>query len=468
VPFVLRIGGQRIPAQIVGLLAADSFLTSFALLIAITVRFRNAESALHYLRSPYTVPRFLVVVLTYLLALYYNDLYNSEVIWQRSELYFRLFQALGSACLALAILYYFFPDWSLGRGVAGLAALAILAFTFSWRLFWERTGRQLTNPERVLVLGTGAEGISLVREILTRPELHMKVVGFLDEKGENIGRSLVNPGIIGAASDVEEIVRREKVDRVVLSLMERRGGTPVRQLLNLKFAGIGVEDAHRVYETLSGRIFLQRLSPSWLILSDGFRKSEFQLASKRLFDLVVSACLLVVLLPLMALVAVCIWLETGRPILFRQKRTGLHGKDFEILKFRSMRQDAEKHGPQWASANDERITRIGRFIRNFRLDELPQLINVFRGDMSLVGPRPERPIFCAMLEEKIPFFAQRHSVRPGITGWAQIKYQYGASIEESWTKLEYELFYIKHMSLTLDLAILFETVKVVFSGRGAK
>lgn len=406
--------------------------------------------------------------LTCALALYYNDLYDGAVISRRFELYFRMFQALGGACIVLAILYYFFPDWGLGRGVAGLAAIAVLLLTLGWRVLWDRAGHLLSDPERILILGTGAEGISLVREILERPELHMKVVGFLDEKGENIGLSLVNPGIIGAASDVEKIVQKEKIDRVILSLMERRGGTPVRQLLNLKFAGVGVEDAHGVYEKLSGRIFLKRLSPSWLILSDGFRKSPFQSAMKRSFDLAISSILLILTMPVMVLVALAIWLETGSPILFRQNRTGMHGKEFEILKFRSMRQDAEKHGPQWAATNDDRITRVGRFIRNSRLDELPQLINVFRGDMSLVGPRPERPVFCAMLEEKIPFFAQRHSVRPGITGWAQIKYQYGASIEDGWTKLEYELFYIKHMSLMLDLAILFETVKVVFSGRGAK
>ncbi|MGB2643171.1 MAG: TIGR03013 family XrtA/PEP-CTERM system glycosyltransferase [Candidatus Acidiferrum sp.] len=465
---MLRIGGQRIPARVLGLIAADAALTCIALLLAIGLRFRSAGMVLLYLRSPYTVPRFLVFALTCALALYYNDLYDGAVISRRFELYFRMFQALGGACIVLAILYYFFPDWGLGRGVAGLAAIAVLLLTLGWRVLWDRAGHLLSDPERILILGTGAEGISLVREILERPELHMKVVGFLDEKGENIGLSLVNPGIIGAASDVEKIVQKEKIDRVILSLMERRGGTPVRQLLNLKFAGVGVEDAHGVYEKLSGRIFLKRLSPSWLILSDGFRKSPFQSAMKRSFDLVISSILLILTMPVMVLVALAIWLETGSPILFRQNRTGMHGKEFEILKFRSMRQDAEKHGPQWAATNDDRITRVGRFIRNSRLDELPQLINVFRGDMSLVGPRPERPVFCAMLEEKIPFFAQRHSVRPGITGWAQIKYQYGASIEDGWTKLEYELFYIKHMSLMLDLAILFETVKVVFSGRGAK
>lgn len=465
---MLKIGGQRIPAKILGLLAADAILTCLALVLAIGLRFRSGGMVFSYLHSPYVVPRFLIFVITCVLALYYNDLYDGAVIGRRFELYFRMFQALGAVCIVLAILYYFFPDWGLGRGVAGLAAVAVLVLTLSWRILWERAAHLLTNPERVLILGTGAEGISLVREILARPELHMKVVGFLDEKGENIGLSLVNPGIIGGASEVEEIVRRENVDRVILSLMERRGGTPVRQLLNLKFAGIGVEDAHGVYEKLSGRIFLGRLSPSWLILSDGFRKTVFQSAVKRAFDLIISTILLILTLPVMLLVGAAIWLESGGPILFRQNRMGMHGKEFEILKFRSMVQDAEKHGPQWASSNDNRITRVGRLIRNSRVDELPQLINVFRGEMSLVGPRPERPVFCAMLEEKIPFFAQRHSVRPGITGWAQIKYQYGASVEDGWTKLEYELFYIKHMSLVLDLAILFETVKVVFSGRGAK
>jgi sugar transferase (PEP-CTERM system associated) len=465
---MIRIGGQRIPARILVLLASDACLTGFALLIAITLRFRSSGYVWSYLHSSLTIPRFLFVIVACLLSLYYNDLYDSEVIRRRSELYIRLFQGLGTACLALAIVYYFFPDWSLGRGIAALAAVAILGFTFGWRLLWERTGLMLTNRERVLILGTGAEGISLVRDILARPELHMQVIGFLDEKGENIGRPLVNPGVIGAAADVENIARREKVDQVILSLTERRGGTPVRQLLNLKFAGIGVMDAHSLHETLSGRIFLEGLNPSWLILSDGFRKSPFQTAVKRSFDLLVSTILLILAFPFMLLTALAIWLESGGPILFRQKRTGMYGVEFEILKFRSMRQDAEKHGPKWAVANDDRITKVGKFIRNSRLDELPQLINVFRGDMSLVGPRPERPVFCKMLEEKIPFFAQRHSVRPGITGWAQIKYQYGAGVEEGRIKLEYELFYIKHMSLTLDLAILFETIKVVLSGRGAK
>jgi sugar transferase (PEP-CTERM system associated) len=326
----------------------------------------------------------------------------------------------------------------------------------------------LRGPERVLVVGTAPAGISLVREIISRPELNLKVIGFLDEKGENIGKSLVNPGIIGAAWDLQAVVLKEKIDRVVLALKERRGQTPVRELLQLKFDGVGVEDAHTINEKIMGRIFLEHLSPSWLILSDGFRKSKMMILAKRAIDFAVASVALVLVSPLMALVAVTIWLETGSPILFRQERTGLGGRSFEILKFRSMRQNAEEDGPVWAADADPRVTRVGRILRKFRLDELPQLINVFRGEMSLVGPRPERPYFCKRLAEITPYFALRQSVRPGITGWAQISFHYGGTIEDSITKLEYDFFYIKHLSLMLDLAILFGTAKVILRGHGAK
>jgi len=308
----------------------------------------------------------------------------------------------------------------------------------------------------------------LVREIIRRPELHLKVVGFLDENGENIGKSLVNPGIIGATSDLEAITEHEKIDRIVLSLKERRGQTPVRELLNLKFAGVAVEDAHSVSEQIAGRISLEHLSPSWMILSDGFRKSPLLLTAKRIVDVLASFCLLLLTFPVMVVIAIAIWLDSRGPILFRQQRIGLGGRPFEILKFRSMFQNAEEHGPKWAAENDQRITNVGRIIRKFRLDELPQVVNVLRGEMSFVGPRPERPHFCRMLEAETQFYVLRYSVRPGITGWAQVKFQYGASIEDAKTKLEYDLFYIKHLSLVLDLAILFETAKVVMGRRGAK
>jgi exopolysaccharide biosynthesis polyprenyl glycosylphosphotransferase len=229
-----------------------------------------------------------------------------------------------------------------------------------------------------------------------------------------------------------------------------------------------VEDAHTVFERISGRIALEKLSPSWLIFSDGFRKNRFLMAAKRTMDIVAALVAITLTSPFMALVAAAILIESGRPILFRQKRVGLNGAHFEIFKFRSMRQDAEKGGPSWATDGDNRITRVGGFIRKYRLDELPQFFNILNGTMSLVGPRPEQPYFCEMLESSIDFFSQRHTVRPGLTGWAQIKYQYGSTVEDAKRKLELDLFYIKHLSISLDVAIIFETVKVIFLGKGAK
>jgi sugar transferase (PEP-CTERM system associated) len=461
---MVRIGGQRVPGRTILLVLLDISLISVGLATAIFLRFGD----FHYFHQHFVVYRFLWVIFVCVLSLYYNDLYNPKVVRSRGELFVRTLQALGAACLGLAILYYFYPDHSLGRGIAMLAAPTILLLLLGSRLLTESIGGKLAAEERVLVMGTGPAGISLVREIISRPELHLRVVGFLDETGENIGKALVNPGIVGAIADVVSLVDREKVDRVVLSLSERRGRTPIRELLNLKFQGIRVEDAHTVWERVSGRIHLERLSPSWLILSEGFRKSPLLLAAKRSIDFAVASVGILLTAPIMVLVALAIWMESGKPILFRQARIGRGGLPFDILKFRSMCKDSERLGPSWAADDDRRITKVGRFIRKVRFDELPQLFNVLRGEMSLVGPRPEQPYFCKLLEEQIPLYAQRHSVRPGITGWAQINYQYGASVEESKTKLEYDLFYIKHLSVMLDLLILFETVKVMLYGRGAK
>jgi sugar transferase (PEP-CTERM system associated) len=463
---MIKIGGQRVPTWTLLLWASDTLWIVVGLFVATGLRFLNFRSTISYLREPHTVVRFGLVVIAASLALYYNDLYSPDVVSRRNELTVRVFHALGVACVFLAMLYFFAPDASPGRGIAVLAAPATLILTLAGRMM--STDLMLRGPERVLVVGTAPAGISLVREIIRRRELNLKVVGFLDEHGKNIGKSLLNPGIIGGVKELQVIVLKEKIDRVVLALAERRGLTPVRELLQLKFQGVGVEDAHTINEKIMGRIFLEHLSPSWLILSEGFRKSRLLVIAKRTSDFVISFALLIITLPLLAVIALGTWLETGTPILFRQERTGLGGRPFQILKFRSMRQNAEEGGPKWAADDDQRVTRVGKFIRKFRLDELPKLINVFRGEMSLVGPRPERPYFCAMLEQTTPYFILRQSVRPGITGWAQIKYQYGGSIEESKTKLEYDLFYIKHLSLVLDMVILFGTAKVMLSGHGAK
>lgn len=461
-----RIGGQAVPRKTLLLVAADS-VAIFLALVAATI-LRLPETAWEHLRKPGTLGRFVVVVVVCGLAFYYNDLYNLQAVRRRSILFVRTLNALGVSCFMLAFLYYTTPQLSLGRGVAAVGAFTILACILGWRLLLDAMGWLSQGSERVLIVGTGPAGISLARDVIQRPELNLKIIGFLDEKGENIGKSLVNPGIVGATEEVESITWRENVDRIVISLAERRGCTPVRQLLALKFAGVHVEDVHSCYERLTGRIPVDNLSPSWLILSEGFKKSRLLLAAKRAIDIVVSLLALVLLLPVMGLVAVAIWLETSGPVLFRQARVGLNGRNFQVLKFRSMYPNAESNGPSWAVEGDNRITRVGRWIRRFRLDELPQLFNVLRGEMSLVGPRPEQPYFCSLLEERIPFFSLRHTMRPGVTGWAQVRYQYSGSIEESKAKLGLDLFYIKHLSLVLDLAIIFETLKVVLLRRGAK
>jgi sugar transferase (PEP-CTERM system associated) len=465
---MIRVGGQKVPTRTILFIASDAFFVIVGLLLVTALRFRAWSTIHNYLRDHLTIPRFGLVVLVTVVGLYYNELYDAHILRHRHEAAVRLVQAVGFIFLVLAVIYYLDPDLSLGRGIAMLAAPTILSFAIAWRWLLEATGLLGTGAERVLLLGTGQMGITLVREIIARPELNLKVVGFLDEQGQNIGKSLVNPCIIGATSEVEKIAKQEKVDRVILSLTERRGRTPIPQLLQLKFDGVGVQDAESLYESISGRIMLENLWPSWLILSNGFRKPAWLRFLKRAIDLFVSIVALALLWPVLALVGLAILLETGRPIFFRQERVGMTGRHFQILKFRSMYQDAEANGPVWAASADNRITRVGRFLRKYRLDEIPQLFNVLRGEMSLVGPRPERPIFCQLLAEQIPYYTLRHSVRPGITGWAQIKYQYSASVEETKQKLEFDIFYVKHLSMLLDLAILFETAKVMVYGHGSK
>jgi len=456
----MKIGGQKVAARTLWLLLCDVGVIIAAVLVAAILpgRFDGFR----------TVLRFTVVVMFCIPSLHYNGLYDYQVLRQLTKLFVRLLRALVIASAAIALLYYLFPMVSFGRMVAAIAAPIVFTSMLCSRLILEHTGALKQRAERVLILGTDAIGIALTQETQRRPQLATHVVGFLDERGEDLRASPSNPGILGGMAELQKTVEAYKVDRIVLAMSERRGTMPVDDLLRLKMAGISIEDARSCYERLIGRILLERLSPSWFILSDGFHKSKFLTVAKRSLDVIFALVGLFLTWPLMAAAAIAIWLETGRPLLFRQKRVGLNGKEFEILKFRSMRKDAEAGGPAWATATDSRITRVGSFLRKYRLDELPQLITVLRGEMSLVGPRPEQPYFCKLLLGNIPYFDQRHSVRPGITGWAQINYSYGATVNESKVKLELDLFYIKHLSVFLDLAILFETGKVMLIGRGAR
>lgn len=463
---MLKIGTHEVPLRTLLLMGVDAVVVVVSLQAAAAAITAGHSSEMMLQLSWWTKITLVTVICG--LSLYFNDLYDFHVVRQTDNLFVHAMQAIGVACLTLALWFRLSPESSLGRGVGFLAAPLILILLLSWRLSANATNLLSRGDERVLIMGTGESGISLVRHILSHPEYNMKVVGFLDENAQDVRESHVNPAVIGDFSNVEQIVARERIDRVILSLKERRGSTPIAQLLNVKFGGVRIEDVHSCFERLHGRIPLERLSPSWLILSDGFKKSKLLLGAKRCTDVFISMLMLLLISPLLPLIVLAIYLDSGRPIFFGQERVGHKGGEFRLLKFRSMIQDAEREGPRWAEQGDSRITRVGRILRKTRLDEIPQLFNVLRGEMSLVGPRPERPYFCTQLEKEIPFYNLRHSTRPGLTGWAQIRFRYGASLGDARAKLEFDLFYLKNMSLIVDCAILFETAKVVILGRGAQ
>ncbi len=277
-----------------------------------------------------------------------------------------------------------------------------------------------------------------------------------------------NPVVVGDYSQIFHICQKADVDRIIVALDERRGKFPLEQLLFCRLKGIPVDDGVAFTELLAGKLSVENLHPSSLIFSNGFKRSAIFKRMKRVFDLLASVLTLILLSPVCLLIALAIKMESTGPILYRQERVGEDGKVFKLLKFRSMRADAEQNGPVWAKVDDDRVTRVGRIIRKLRLDEIPQIFNVLKGEMSFVGPRPERPFFVESLRKEIPYYSERHVIKPGITGWAQIMYRYGASKEDALQKLKYDLYYIKHMSVMLDLVILFETIKIVLLGKGAR
>jgi len=402
------------------------------------------------------------------LCLYYNDFYDLTLLYSTRELVVRLLQAVGAASIILAALYFTMPWLMIGDGIFVSALFVFLVAILGWRLLFNRLMGSQKLQERILVVGTGETARKVVRQILAQREFAYRVIGFIDEDAARLGERIVNPGIIGTPADMGALIAHHQIDRIIVGLADRRGKLPVEELLRAKMAGIRVEEATTTYERVTGKILIDDLRPSWLIFSDGFSVSRMTRWMKRGIDLTLSLILAIVAFPFMVLTALAIAIESGRPVLYCQERVGENGRTFTLCKFRSMRLDAEKAGtPIWATDGDARITHVGRFIRKTRLDELPQIWNVVRGDMSFVGPRPERPFFVEELARDIPFYNQRHAVKPGLTGWAQVKYRYGASREDAMEKLRYDLYYIKHLSVVFDLTIVFDTVKVVLFRKGA-
>jgi sugar transferase (PEP-CTERM system associated) len=417
--------------------------------------------------------RVLLIVLVCQVCLHYTDLYDLRTIHTRSDLARRLLRAIGATSLILGIAYWLFPLLVVQQGVFLLSALLALLLVMAWRSTFDMVTSHLAPRERLLLVGTSPAAIVLARELFERrQELGVDIVGFVDPDPTRVGAPVINPGVVGTIDDIPGLTARMKVDRVVVSLSDARGKLPMDHLLDVRLrSGVLFDHLASVYEEYTGKIALENLRPSWLVFSTGFRKTRLLIITKRTFDVIAAVCGVILSLPLTILTAIVVKLESPRdPVLYHQERVGLNGATFTIHKFRTMRSDAEvSTGPVWSGGdNDPRITRVGHFMRKTRLDEIPQLWNVLRGDMSLIGPRPERPSFVEKLTEQIPFYGQRHVVKPGVTGWAQVRYSYGASVEDALEKMQYDLYYVKHMSLMFDLMIALETIKTVVLRRGAR
>jgi sugar transferase (PEP-CTERM system associated) len=403
-----------------------------------------------------------------LTSFYLFDLYDFVVMHDRRELVLRLVQALGLAWIALALSFYAYPRLMLGRGISLIALPLALALMVSWRVSIHWFLGHPSFGERILIVGSGNLAVEVAREVLNRPDAGYRIVGFVGTDSDLLGKSLINPRVIGITSELDEIVNREDIDRIVVAMGERRGQLPTDELLQLSLTGrVAIEEGASFYERVTGRVSLAMIRPSWLIFSGRGRQARITGISRNVVHRIVALIGGIISLPIALLTAVLIKLDSRGPVFYKQERVGKGGETFVLMKFRSMRMDAEASGPVWASKDDDRTTRIGKIIRKIRVDEIPQFWNILRGDMNFVGPRPERSHFVSQLAEEIPYYQQRHLIAPGLTGWAQIKYPYGASIEDARQKLQYDLFYIKNQGLVLDAIILFETVKIILFGRGA-
>lgn len=469
--FHIRIFNHYLPVQYIALAFIEYWLLLLAVYLAVDIRLPEETVSYFDLNDPYTLRAslFAIVMLCCTLSL---GVYESKLkegfsgVAVRSVVSFFL---LGAA--ALTVLYYIFPEMQLGRGVLSIAVVLSLLICLLSRAIFFLVVDAARLKRNVLILGAGTKAQE-IQALIESPERKSScnLVGFV---ATDSTETTVDPSrLIELGDELLPFCKTHHIDEIIVALDERRrnmgGRLPIDALLDCKLAGIEVHDAVRFCERELGRIELNQLDPSWMLYSDGFRYSGMRDVSKRIFDIVICLVLLILVWPLMILTAVAVFLDDGMPVLYRQTRVGLNGKHFNLYKFRSMRKDAEKNGAVWAKQNDDRITKVGAFIRNTRLDELPQIYNVLKGDMSFVGPRPERPEFVGDLSEKIPFFRERHRVKPGLMGWAQLKYPYGASVEDAAQKLRYDLYYTKNHSLLLDILIVIQTVEVVLLGKGVR
>jgi sugar transferase (PEP-CTERM system associated) len=462
---LLRVFSVYYPARTLILLAGEATIICFSFVVATLIRFgADTTLILNYEGGLYKIGLAAAVCL---LCLYYYDLYDSFIFSNPREVVTRIVQVLGATCVIMAVVYWVLPAVRLQAGLftLGIALVGILLAV--WRELFMVLNRSPRLASRAIILGAGPLATALVPEMENRPEWGVRLLGYVGAEDPALGQNGFQR--LGGLENLEAVAERERADQIVITLGERRGTLPVELLLRLKSRGVLIRDGAEVYETLTGKVCVGSLRLSWLLFSSGFRVSRPLLVYKRAISIIFSVVGLVAALPVMGIIAAAIRLDSKGSVLFRQERVGQGGKVFRLAKFRSMVETADPDGVyRPAQENDNRITRVGRWLRRTRLDELPQLWNVLRGDMYFVGPRPFVPNQERECAEKIPFYPQRWAVRPGATGWAQVNREYCATIEDNAEKLAYDLFYIKNMSVGLDLLIVFKTIKTLLLGRGGR
>lgn len=397
-----------------------------------------------------------------LLCSHWFDLYDTARLNTKGELYFRLLMVPGLLAFLTAGISVVRPNFLLGGGSTALGLFILTIALLGWRLGYGYLVQLPILVERVYVLGTGERAQRLVQGLRQNPEIGVEIASWTGKLDGAVTLESVGAHLM-------EVVKKQKIHRVIVAVADRRGAIPMAELLELRMQGVKIEEATSWLEKISGKIEVENLYPSWMVFSDGFRRSAAFVFVRRILSVIISSIGLLLTLPLLPFIMLAVRFDSEGPVFYTQTRMGKAGRLFKVVKFRTMRHDAEAAtGPQWAGDQDPRVTRVGRFLRSSRLDEIPQLWCVLKGDMAFVGPRPERPEFIELLSQEIPYYGVRHMVRPGVTGWAQIKYKYGSTIEDAREKLQYDLYYIKNASIGLDLLIMFQTVKTVLLRRGAQ
>jgi sugar transferase (PEP-CTERM system associated) len=457
---LIRLFNVYYPIRTLILLAGEALIVWTSFLLAAVVELRDDSYLVLNYEGGYI--KLFIFTGVVLLCSHWFDLYDTARLNTKGELYFRLFMVLGLLAFVMAGISYVRPDFLLGGGSSALGLFILTFALLGWRLGYGWLVQLPILVERAYVLGTGERAQRVVQGLRQNPEIGVEIASWTGKLEGAVTRESIGAHLM-------EVVNKQKIHRVIVAMPDRRGTIPMQELLELRMQGVKIEEATSWLEKISGKIEVDSLYPSWLVFSAGFRRSTTFIFVRRLLSISISFIGLILAAPMIPLIMLAIRLDSRGPVFYTQTRVGKAGQVFKVVKFRTMRHDAEAaNGPQWAGDNDPRVTRVGKFLRTSRLDEVPQLWCVLKGDMAFVGPRPERPEFIEWLSKEIPYYGVRHMVRPGVTGWAQVKYKYGSTIEDAREKLQYDLYYIKNASIGFDLLIMFLTIKTVLLRRGAQ